>query len=101
METFTRGLSSDGSSATKRLSQRLAGEQFEPPPCYRLPPKTSEEFEAYELGMKITCGFEMLVAEARREEEEARPDAPNGRRRTTTACGVATIQGEFGGEWIL
>ena len=86
METFTpRDYHPTAVRATKRLYARLAGERFEPPPCYRLPPKTSEEFEAYELGMKITCGFEMLVAEARREEEEARPDADEWKTREPTS----------------
>ena len=34
--------------------------------------------------MKITCGFEMLVAEARREEE-ARPDADERKTREPTS----------------
>ena len=54
---------------SRRLYAQVTGERFEPPKCYRLPPKTSEEFDAFELGMKIACGLEMLVAERRRDEE--------------------------------
>ena len=35
---------------------------MQPPPAFSLPPANSSGFAAAELGMKLTCGFEMLCA---------------------------------------
>ena len=44
------------------LYAQLAQQQFEPPRGYPLPPQNNPAFKAADLGMKLTCGFEMLMA---------------------------------------
>ncbi|KAH6581104.1 hypothetical protein BASA61_009227 [Batrachochytrium salamandrivorans] len=45
---------------TKILFAQLKSQRFYPPPKFRLPSQSDPEFQAYELGMKLTCGFEMV-----------------------------------------
>ena len=46
----------------RALYAQLAQQQFQPPRGYPLPPLNSPAFRAAELGMKLTCGFEMVMA---------------------------------------
>ena len=52
---------------TRCLFAQATREQFDAPKCYPMPPKSSEFYAAHELGMKIACGLEMLVAEWERQ----------------------------------
>ena len=45
------------------LFSQVSREHFEAPKCYPMPTKSSGEFKAYELGMKIACGMEMMLAD--------------------------------------
>ncbi|OAJ36600.1 hypothetical protein BDEG_20759 [Batrachochytrium dendrobatidis JEL423] len=45
---------------TKIMYSQLMCQRFYPPSKFRLPLQSSSEFPAYELGMKLTCGFEIL-----------------------------------------
>ncbi|KNC96479.1 uncharacterized protein SPPG_08069 [Spizellomyces punctatus DAOM BR117] len=42
---------------------QLVSQKFHPPKPFRLPPISSPNFKACELGMKLACGFEMLCAD--------------------------------------
>ena len=57
------------------LYAQLGQQQFEPPKGYALPAPESATFRAAQLGMKLTCGFEMLYS---RREHHADPD--NGKQ---------------------
>lgn len=46
----------------RALYAQVAQQQFQPPRGYPLPPPTNPTFKAADLGMKLTCGFEMLMA---------------------------------------
>lgn len=46
----------------RALYAQLALQQFQPPGGYPLPAPTHPAFKAAELGMKLTCGFEMVLA---------------------------------------
>ena len=46
----------------RALYAQLAQQQFQPPRGYPLPTPTNPTFKAADLGMKLTCGFEMLMA---------------------------------------
>ena len=48
----------------RALFAQLAQQQFQPPRGYPLPPLNSPAFHACELGMKLTCGFEMVMAKS-------------------------------------
>lgn len=48
----------------RALYAQLAQQQFQPPRGYPLPPLNSPAFPAAELGMKLTCGFEMVMAKS-------------------------------------
>ena len=48
----------------RALYAQLAQQQFQPPRGYPLPPLNSPAFRAAELGMKLTCGFEMVMAKS-------------------------------------
>ncbi|EIE25091.1 SGT1-domain-containing protein, partial [Coccomyxa subellipsoidea C-169] len=58
------------------LYAQLEQQQFEPPKGYALPAPESATFRAAQLGMKLTCGFEMLYS---RREHHADPD--NGKQK--------------------
>lgn len=45
------------------LFSQVSREHFEAPKCYPMPTKSSDEFKAYEIGMKIACGMEMMLAD--------------------------------------
>ena len=45
------------------LFSEISRERFEAPERYPMPPKSADDFIARELGMKIACGFEMLLAD--------------------------------------
>lgn len=51
------------------LYAQLEQQQFEPPKGYPLPAPDSAPYRAAHLGMKLTCGFEMLYS--RREHHAA------------------------------
>ncbi|KAJ3163178.1 hypothetical protein HDU86_002347 [Geranomyces michiganensis] len=42
---------------------QLVGQRFHPPKPFRLPPSTAKDFKQHDLGMKLACGFEMLLAD--------------------------------------
>ncbi|KAJ3182658.1 hypothetical protein HDU87_007997 [Geranomyces variabilis] len=42
---------------------QLVGQRFHPPKPFRLPPSTAKDFKQHDLGMKLACGFEMLMAD--------------------------------------
>lgn len=46
----------------RALYAQLAQQQFQPPKGYPMPPSNSPALRAAELGMKLTCGFEMVMA---------------------------------------
>ncbi|TPX37482.1 hypothetical protein SmJEL517_g00703 [Synchytrium microbalum] len=48
---------------TRTLYAQLVAQRFHAPKPFRLPPVSSPEFKAAELGMKLACGMEMLAAE--------------------------------------
>ncbi|ORX85322.1 SGT1-domain-containing protein [Anaeromyces robustus] len=48
---------------TKTLYAQLVSQQFFPPKIYHLPNPNSPNFKSYELGMKLSCAFEMLLAD--------------------------------------
>lgn len=52
------------------LYAQLEQQQFEPPKGYTLPPPDSATFHAAQLGMKLSCGFEMLYS---RRQHHAAP----------------------------
>ncbi|EGD76213.1 hypothetical protein PTSG_00916 [Salpingoeca rosetta] len=44
---------------------QLKQQQFQPPPVFgRMPPPSSSEYNAYTLGAKLACGFEILASKA-------------------------------------
>ncbi|KAL2920067.1 hypothetical protein HK105_200133 [Polyrhizophydium stewartii] len=45
---------------TKIMYAQLQSQRMHPLPPFRLPPRSSPDFAAVELGMKLACGFEML-----------------------------------------
>ncbi|KAI9598745.1 SGT1 protein-domain-containing protein, partial [Syncephalis fuscata] len=47
---------------TRALYAQLVHQQFHPPKSFRLPPPSSSDFKAAELGMKLACGFEILCS---------------------------------------
>ena len=49
----------------RALYAQLAQQQFEPPRGYPLPLQHSPAFKAADLGMKLTCGVEMIMAKGR------------------------------------
>ena len=48
---------------TRALFVHATSEEFAAPAGYPMPSSTSSEYAAHELGMKITCGLEMFLAE--------------------------------------
>ncbi|KAJ3091769.1 hypothetical protein HK102_013475 [Quaeritorhiza haematococci] len=46
---------------TKTLYSQIVSQQFYAPKLFRMPPPSAPEFKAHELGMKLACGFEMLM----------------------------------------
>ncbi|KAL7746517.1 hypothetical protein RI367_008167 [Sorochytrium milnesiophthora] len=46
---------------SRMLYAQMLGQQLFPPRPFRLPPSDSPDFAAAELGMKLTCGMEMLL----------------------------------------
>jgi hypothetical protein len=87
---------------TRCLYAQIARERFEAPKRYPMPPKTSDDFAARELGMKITCGFEMLLADlAPVAEASARGDAePVDDPAWTTFKASLTANGYFRNEMV-
>ncbi|KAI4330193.1 hypothetical protein MLD38_028495 [Melastoma candidum] len=54
---------------------QLMGQTFRPPGCYPRLPARGEDKEAFaeaELGMKITCGFEMMYQTRKRDGDEGK-----------------------------
>ncbi|KAL0030851.1 hypothetical protein WJX77_009624 [Trebouxia sp. C0004] len=49
-------------SFNRALYAQLAQQQFQPPRGYPLPAPNNPAFKAANLGMKLTCGFEMVMA---------------------------------------
>jgi len=49
-------------SFNRALYAQLAQQQFQPPRGYPLPAPNNPAFKAADLGMKLTCGFEMVMA---------------------------------------
>ena len=49
-------------SFNRALYAQLAQQQFQPPRGYPLPAPNNPTFKAANLGMKLTCGFEMVMA---------------------------------------
>ena len=45
----------------RALYAQLAQQQFQPPRGYPMPASNSPALRAAELGMKLTCGFEMVM----------------------------------------
>ncbi len=53
------------------LYAQLEQQQFEPPKGYPLPLPDSPPYRAAHLGMKLTCGFEMLYSRREHHAEGA------------------------------
>ena len=53
------------------LYAQLEQQQFEPPKGYHLPPPDAPPYRAAHLGMKLTCGFEMLYSRREHHAEGA------------------------------
>lgn len=47
-------------SMSRAMYAQLVQQVFQAPPSYPMPALSSPDFKAAELGMKLTCGFEML-----------------------------------------
>ncbi|KAI8913171.1 SGT1 protein-domain-containing protein [Entophlyctis helioformis] len=45
---------------TRMMYAQMESQPFHAPPPFRMPPRSSADFHASELGMKLACGFEML-----------------------------------------
>ncbi|CAJ0843881.1 15353_t:CDS:10, partial [Entrophospora sp. SA101] len=45
---------------TKTLYAQLINQRFHPPKIFIQPPINSEKYKAFDLGMKLACGFEIL-----------------------------------------
>ncbi|BDA41334.1 probable protein ecdysoneless homolog [Coccomyxa sp. Obi] len=72
-------------SFSRCLYAQLEQQQFEPPKGYPLPPPDSPPYRAAHLGMKLTCGFEMLYS---KREHHAEGNMDNGANASTEA-GIA------------
>ena len=59
------------------LFSQVSREYFEAPKCYPMPTKSSGEFKAYEIGMKIACGMEMMLADDAPDGGEASSSSPD------------------------
>ena len=64
------------------LFSQVSREHFEAPKCYPMPTKSSDEFKAYEIGMKIACGMEMMLAD----------DASDGGEEQGAGVDIATAE---------
>ncbi|CAG8527388.1 2869_t:CDS:10 [Acaulospora morrowiae] len=59
---------------TKVLYAQMVGQRFQPPKPFKLPHKTSNEYQAAELGMKLACGFEILCTDKYFAELQTKSD---------------------------
>ncbi|KAJ3287042.1 hypothetical protein HK104_008781 [Borealophlyctis nickersoniae] len=48
---------------TRTLYAQLVSQKFYAPSPFRMPPLSSPNYKAYDIGMKLACGFEMLYAD--------------------------------------
>ena len=48
---------------TRHLFAQLASQEFFPPKPFKLPPRGSPDFKAADLGMKLACGFEIVMTD--------------------------------------
>ena len=72
------------------LFAQATRERFDAPKCYPMPPKSSEFYAAHELGMKIACGLEMLVAEWERQGHDMSGAASTACAMDAEASSAAT-----------
>ncbi|CAK9231285.1 unnamed protein product [Sphagnum troendelagicum] len=73
-------------SFSRAMYAQLVQQVFQAPRRYPMPPLSSPQFKAAELGMKLTCGFEMMYWErARYEPQEGmqNQNAPDDASLTT------------------
>jgi hypothetical protein len=68
------------------LFSQIAREHFEAPKCYPMPSQSAQEFKGCELGMKIACGFEMLLADSPRSVEDGHNKAESTGEPTDDAA---------------
>ncbi|KAJ1566110.1 hypothetical protein HK096_000771 [Nowakowskiella sp. JEL0078] len=59
---------------TKVLFAQLASQQFVAPNIFTLPSENDPDYKAHELGMKLTCGFEILYDENFEESIDKLPN---------------------------
>ncbi|KAJ3054834.1 hypothetical protein HK097_000699 [Rhizophlyctis rosea] len=62
---------------TRTLYAQLVNQKFFAPKPFHMPPQSSPEYRAYDVGMKLACGFEMLFA-----NKYLRARASNSQNRT-------------------
>ena len=83
------------------LFSEISRERFEAPERYPMPPKSADDFIARELGMKIACGFEMLLADRGPVVDASASDAePVDDRAWTTFKASLTENGYFRNEMV-
>ncbi|KAK9909024.1 hypothetical protein WJX75_006178 [Coccomyxa subellipsoidea] len=71
------------------LYAQLEHQQFEPPKGYTLPSPESQTFRAAQLGMKLTCGFEMLYSGREHHAGAGAQEEENG-AHAQSAAGTAS-----------
>ena len=83
------------------LFSQISRERFEAPERYPMPSKSADDFIARELGMKIACGFEMLLADRAPAVDASASDAePVDDRAWTTFKASLTANGYFRNEMV-
>lgn len=61
---------------TRTLYAQTVGQRFQPPKAFKMPSPSSGDYNAADIGMKITCGFEMFMAQHREAKEKKAEDDP-------------------------
>ncbi|XP_047315588.1 protein ecdysoneless homolog [Impatiens glandulifera] len=58
---------------SRAMYAQLVQQTFQAPRCYSMPPRSNAvEYKEAELGMKLTCGFEMIYQLRRRDGDEGK-----------------------------
>lgn len=70
---------------SRAMYAQLQQQVFAPPRGYPMPPVADPHYKEAELGMKLTCGFEMMYWERERFES----DDGSLNESTSTACYTA------------
>lgn len=65
---------------SRAMYAQLQQQVFAPPKIYPMLPVSNPHYKEAELGMKITCGFEMMYWERTKFETDEVADASHGKR---------------------